>query len=119
MKHNRIILALSLIGLAVLILMLNYTAPMEIGPLGVLLFFTTFFVVVFGAFVYLLKLFFWLAFGRKEWRKKDYAYAVVAAFGVMMLMMVRAFGVLSWWTGGLVIFCVGMVEFLVYKKFNM
>ena len=46
MKHNRFVLGLSSIGFIVLVLILNLTSPMEIGPFGVLLFFTTFYSVL-------------------------------------------------------------------------
>jgi len=119
MKHNRIILALSLIGLAVLILMLNFTSPTEVGPSGVLLFFTTFYVVVFGALVFVLRLFCRMAFSRGELTRRGYFCAAVAAFGPLLLLMVRSFEIMSWWTILLIVLIVGLMEFLVCKKFKI
>lgn len=116
MKHNRFVLALSLISLAGLILMLQLTSPVEIGPFGVLLFFTMVYIVLFGTMVFGFKLFYRLALKRDNFRGKDYLYAAVAAFGPIMLLMARSFGVVSLWTVILVGIFVFLVEFLVCKK---
>lgn len=116
MKHNRIIILTSIISLAVLILMLNLTSPTEIGPSGVLLFFTTVYVVIFGLTTLLIKLFYSLALKRTQFRNKDYLYAAVAAFGPVMLLMARSFGAVTIWTIGLIAFFVALVEFFVCKR---
>lgn len=116
MKHNRIILALSLIGLAVLILMLNFTSPTEIGPLGVLLFFTTIYLVAFGLITLGMKMFYRIGLGKKNFRKKDYFYAATAGFFPIMLLMARSFGAISVWTVGLILLFIVLVEFLVCKR---
>jgi hypothetical protein len=116
MKHNRIIILTSVISLAVLILILNLTSPTEIGPSGVLLFFTTVYVVIFGLTTLLIKLFYSLALKRTHFRNKDYLYAAVAAFGPVMLLMARSFGAVTIWTIGLIAFFVALVEFFVCKR---
>ena len=116
MKHNRLIVTSSIIGLAALILMLNLTSPTEIGPLGVLLFFVLIYIVVFGVMVFLMKLFYRLGFKRETFRRKDYLYAAIGAFGPIMLLMARSFGAMTFWTVGLIAFGVFLAEFLVYKK---
>ena len=117
MKNNRIILSLSIIGLAALSLMLNLTSPTEIGPFGVLLFFTTFYVVVFCIIFLIYKSFLYLAFKQAIIRRKDYFYAAVFAFGPIILLMARSFGAISIWTICLTILFVSLAEFLVAKKF--
>ena len=116
MKHNRVVLALSLIGLAVLVLMLNLTSPVEIGPLGVLLFFGSTYIVLFGLMVFLMKTFYRLALRRKQFRNKDYLYAAVMAFGPIMLLMARSLGAISFWIVGLVVVFLFLVVFLIYKR---
>lgn len=116
MKHNRIIYAISIIGLAALILMVNLTSPTEIGPFGVLLFFTTVYVVFVGLFTLLMQAFLRSAFGRTSMRNKDYLYSAVLAFGPIMFMMARSFGAINLWTTGLIIVFLSLAEFLVMKR---
>lgn len=116
MKHNHIIYIISIIGLAALILMFNLTSPTEIGPFGVLLFFTTVYIVFVGLATLLMQSFFRFAFGKKELSNKDYLYAAVLAFGPIMFMMARSFGAINLWTIGLIVMFLLLSEFLVYKR---
>ena len=116
MKHNRIIYGISIIGLAALILMLCFTSPTEIGPLGVLLFFTTVYVVSFGLITIFMQTFIRMAFGRNKFKNKDYLYSAVLAFGPIMLLMARSFGAINPWTISLIIFFLLLAEFLVKKR---
>ena len=116
MKHNRIILAVGIIGLAALLLMVTVTSPTEIGPLGVLLFFTTLYLVFFCVISLLFQAFVRLAFKRKRLKKKDYLYSAVLAFGPIMLLMARSFGAINLWTIALIIIFLSLAEFLVYKR---
>lgn len=116
MKHNRHILASSLISLAGLILMMNFTSPTEIGPVGVLLFFGMIYVVFFGMISLIMSYFYRLALGKKEFRRKDYLYFATAAFGPIMLLTTNSFGILSIWTAAAIIVCLILIEFLIYKR---
>ena len=116
MKHNRIITSISIIGLAALILMLNLTSPTEIGPIGVLLFFTTLYVSVFGIITLGMQVFFYLAAKQPALKHKDYLYSAVLAFGPIMLLMARSFGAINLWTITLIILFLFLAEFLVYKR---
>lgn len=116
MKHNRIIISISIIGLAALALMLNLTSPTEIGPIGVLLFFTTLYLSVFGIITLVLQAFFYLASKRPSLRNKDYLYSAVLAFGPIMLLMARSFGAINLWTIMLIVVFLFLAEFLVYKR---
>ncbi|MBR6965110.1 hypothetical protein IKH83_02235 [Candidatus Saccharibacteria bacterium] len=116
MKRNRVILSISMIGLAGLILVLNLTSPTEAGPLGVLLFFTTLFIVIFGLVSFLMSVFYRMTSHKKEMGGKDYLYAAVITFGPIMLLMARSFGAISIWTVGLIFIFLFLVGFLVYKK---
>ncbi len=116
MNHNRVIISTSIIGLAVLILMLNTVSPTEIGPFGVLLLFTTLYLVFFGIISFLFQLFVRIAFKKKQLKNKDYLYAAVLAFGPIMLLTARSFGAINLWTISLIIIFLGLAEFLVYKR---
>ena len=116
MKHNRVVMTVSIIGLAALILMLTLTTPTEIGPLGVLLFFTTLYVSVFGIVTLVMQTFYRLAFKRESFRNKDYLYAAVFSFGPIMLLMARSFGAVNIWTVGLIAIFLFLAEFLVAKR---
>lgn len=116
MKHNRIISIVSIVGLAALLLMLNFTSPTEIGPTGVLLFFTTVYIVAFGAITFLMQTFMHLAFKKKAFSNKDYLYSAVLAFGPIMFLMAYSFGAVSLWTSGLILLFIILAEFLVAKR---
>ena len=116
MKHNHVIVALSIIGLAVLMIMLIFTSPTEIGPLGVLLFFTTVYVVTFGLTTLFLQTFNHLAFKKSTLRNKDYLYSAVLAFGPIMLLIARSFGAINLWTISLIATFLFLAEFLVAKR---
>ena len=102
MKRNRIVTIVSIIGLAALILMLNLTSPTEIGPFGVLLFFTTLYVSSFGVSTLLLQIYRRLALGQNNIRNKDYLYAAVLAFTPIILLIARSFGAINLWTISLI-----------------
>ncbi len=116
MKYGRIIAIMSIIGLAALIIMLIFTSPTDIGPFGVLLFFTTIYVVCFGLMTFSLQLFRKIALKKDQFRNKDYLYAAVLAFGPIMLLMARSFGAINFWTVALIMIFLTLSEFLVYKR---
>ena len=96
--------------------MLNFTSPTEIGPFGVLLFFTTLYITLFSIFALILQIFYRLAYKRETFRNKDYLYAAVMAFGPIMLLMARSFGAINLWTISLIIIFIFLGEFLVAKR---
>ncbi len=116
MKFKNIMPYISIIGLAALILVLNLTSPTEIGPFGVLLFFTTLYIIVFSIVALGLRVFYRLALKRNSFGSKDYFYAAVFAFGPIMLLMARSFGAISIWTVGLIAVFIFLAEFLVAKR---
>lgn len=116
MKHNHIISVASIVGLVALFLMLNFTSPTGIGPFGVLLFFTTVYVVSFGIVTLIVQSFMRLAFRKETFRGKDYLYSAVLAFGPIMFLMARSFGAINLWTTGLICIFIFLAEFLVAKR---
>ena len=117
MNQNKIAVAFGIISLAVLLLMLNLTSPAEIGPFGVLLFFTTVFVFIYSVVSILMALFYRLIKKKTHMNRKDYMYSSVISFAPIMLLMARSFGVISIWTVGSILLGLFLVGFLVYKKF--
>lgn len=116
MKHNRVIYLVSITGLAALLLMLNFTSPTEIGPLGVLLFFTTIYLVSFGLITLVWQAFKTIGLKQPKLKNKDYLYTAVLSFGPIMLLMARSFGAVNLWTVGLIVSFLTLAEFLVYKR---
>ena len=116
MSMSFVVKITGIVGLAAMILILTLTSPTEIGPLGVLVFFTTLYVTIFSAFSILLGVFYRLAFKRTTMRRKDYLCSAVLAFGPIMVMMARSFGATNLWTLSLIVIFLILAEFLVYKK---
>lgn len=116
MNRNRIVNSVSIIGLAALISMLAFTSPTEIGPFGVLVFFTTLYATIFGFTALAMRVFYRLAFARTDFRPKDYLYSAVLAFGPIMILLARSFGAINLWTITLIVLFLALAEFLVAKR---
>lgn len=116
MSASFVIKIAGILGLAALILFLTFTSPTEIGPLGVLVFFTTLYITIFSVFSSIWQVFIRLAFKRGRMLRRDYLCAAVLAFGPIMIMMARSFGAINLWTLGLIFMFLLLAEFLVYKK---
>ncbi len=111
-KH--LILVLSLLAAVVLLTMLNFTTPVGVGPLGVLVFFTAFYVLMYGIAMLFVKVF--LKLTGKPLGRKGYLYGAVVAFGPIMLMLAQSLGSMSWLTIGLTAVFVFLGCFLVSKR---
>ncbi|MBQ3468088.1 hypothetical protein IJH19_00895 [Candidatus Saccharibacteria bacterium] len=111
---NRTIFLATLVAAAGIVFMMNFFAPMDLGPLGVLLFFTMVYVVLFGICTLLVRIFAGIA-NKGEMRKRDYIYAAIIALGPLMLLMVQSFGSFSLWTTSLVVIFVCLACFMVKK----
>ena len=96
--------------------MLELTSPTEIGPFGVLLFFTTVYITFFGIISLLFQVFKRIAFKKPNLRNKDYLYSAVFAFAPIMVLMARSFGAINLWTIALICLFTALAEFLVYKR---
>ena len=105
-----------ILGVIALVLMLTLTSPTEIGPLGVLVFFTTLYITIFSAFSVIWQIFSRLAFNKTTMKRKDYLLTAVLAFGPIMILMARSFGAINLWTLSLIAIFLILAEFLVYKK---
>ena len=116
MATSFIIKIAGVLGSIVLAIFLVFTSPMEIGPLGVLVFFTTLYIVIFSIISLIWQVFGRLAFKKTVMRRKDYLCSAVLAFGPIMIMMARSFGAINLWTLSLIALFLILTEFLVYKK---
>lgn len=116
MSSSFVIKVAGIVGVFVLFLFLIFTSPTEIGPLGVLVFFTTLYIVIFSLFSFIWQIFSKMAYKRTVMRRKDYLCSAVLAFGPIMVMMARSFGAINLWTLSLIALFLILTEFLVYKK---
>lgn len=116
MASSFVVKIAGLVGFVMLFLFVFFTSPMEIGPLGVLVFFTTLYVVIFSVFSLIWQAFSRLAYKRTVMKRKDYLCSAVLAFGPIMVMMARSFGAINLWTLSLIALFLILTEFLVYKK---
>ena len=111
---KRLVLVASLIAAIILIAMMNFTTPLGVGPFGVLVFFTTFYVLMYGVALVLLKILQKIL--RKDFGRKEGVYVAAIAFGPIMLMLAQALGTMSWATVGLTVTFVLLACFLISKK---
>ena len=89
---NRVFLFLSMIAAVILAAMLFFTAPSEVGPLGILVFFLTTYMVVFGVMILLVGIFKRLVYKKKQMGWKDYADAAILAFWPVMVLVFISVG---------------------------
>ncbi len=107
---------------AILLLgMMNMLTPSEAGPLGVLVFFTLFYVICFGLARFLCQSFFdlkWKIKGKKGKApsRKAFYFGSIIAFGPVMLLAMQSFGGVSLWEVFLVTLLVAIICFFVSKK---
>lgn len=111
-KH--LIPVLCLVSATILLVMLNFTTPMGVGPFGVLVFFTTFYALMFGLAVGLVGLL--MRVLGKSSRRRLYLYAAAVAFGPVLMMLLQAMGSISLMTVGLVAVFVFLSCFLISKR---
>ena len=112
---NRLILLVTMIAMVILTIMLNFTTPAEIGPLGVLAFLGLVYIVMFALATGVIWLFARAA-KRKELRRKDYYYGAAVAFGPILLRLMSERGAMTVATVVLVGGFVFLGCFLVNKR---
>ncbi len=66
--------------------------------------------------VIIMHAFYKIALGKNTFRKKDYFYAAVMAFGPIMFLMARSFNAINLWTISLIFIFIFLAEFLVAKR---
>ena len=96
--------------------MLNYTTPPEAGVLGVLVFFTMLFIALFGLMVEVVKIFQRILRDKhkgKASENKTYMYAMVLAFGPIILLVTRSTSLMTIALAGIFVF---LGCFLIHKR---
>ena len=94
---KKMFFTVSLASVIVLIFIMNLTTPSEIGPLGVLVFFTLFYLICLGIVTLLCGAFFFLMKKMKNEKfkkieKKSYYYGSILAFVPVVLIFLRSSG---------------------------
>ena len=113
---NRVVTILSLSSLVVLLVMLNFTSPADIGPLGVLLFFGLVYLILFGVALVIVAIFRKILQRKGKMGRKGHLYAALLAFAPIMLLLAQSMGSLGWFTFVLVALFVGLGCFLISKR---
>lgn len=116
--HKRIFFTGS-ISLVVILAILNFTNPSDAGPLGILFLFLMIYLLGFSVAAFFISLYRKMSQGKENTEKRDYFYAVVIGFGPIILLLMRAFGVLNIWTVFSAIFFVFLGCFLVKNRFSV
>ena len=110
------VLYMSLFAMFVLLMMLNFTAPLDIGPFGVLVFFTMIYVLVFGIFFGLGRVCLLVSGAKGNVSTKFVIYVAVIAFGPIMLLLMRSFEMLNIISASAVVVFVMLACFLIKKR---
>ena len=114
--RGRRVSILSILSLFGILAMLNYTTPPEAGVLGVLVFFTMVFMVLFGTMAEVVKIFQRILKdknGGEVSENKTYMYATVLAFGPIILLVTRSASAM---TLVLMVIFVVLGCFLIHKR---
>ena len=99
-RADRIFAGMSLAAVVFLMTMVNLTTPSDVGPFGVLVFFTLIYLVCLGVMVGLCRVFFAVR-GKVRGvqggtnHKRSYYFASILAFAPMLLIFMRSFGELN------------------------
>lgn len=98
--------------------MLNFTTPHKAGVLGVLVFFTMVFMVLFGLTYEIVKIFQRILKDKSKQREKiseekTIMYATVVSFGPIILLVTRSASLVTIGLAGLFVF---LGCFLIYKR---
>ena len=112
---NRLMILLSLVSVIIILAMINLTTPTSVGPLGVLVFFTMIYLVIYGV-VNLIVAIFMKAADKRGGERKNRYYAATISFGPIMLLLVQSFGSLSVITVAMTIAFVALGCFVINKR---
>ena len=112
---NRLMILLSLVSVIIILAMINLTTPTSVGPLGVLVFFTMIYMVIYGV-VNLIVAMFMKATEKKGGERKNHYYAAVISFGPIMLLLVQSFGSFSVVTVAMTVVFVMLGCFIINKR---
>ena len=106
----------SLISVAVLLVLLNFTTPTSLGPVGVLLFFVLVYMIMLGVATVAVVVFRKILGKKGEMRRKDYGCAVILAFAPILLLVNQSLGILNLLTIAIVAVVTFLGCFWVLKR---
>ena len=89
---SRIFFFMSLVAAIIVAVMLFFTTPAGIGPLGIFVFFLLVYVVVLGVMMEIVKIFRRMVDRKKALTWRDYADAAVLSFWPVMLLIFISMG---------------------------
>ena len=112
---NRIMLLLSLVSVIVILVMMNFTTPTGVGPLGVLVFLVMLYILIFVVTNAIVAAFIKVA-GKGKDEKKNRCYAATISFGPIMLLLVQSFGSLNILTALGVVVVIILGCFVISKR---
>ena len=119
-KSDKIVIAAGLLSAIFLLIMINLTTPSDVGPLGVLVFFTLAYIVCLSAMIGVCRISFAIRnkfLGRVEVsRKRSYYYGSILAFAPILLIFMRSFGELNYLEIALVMIFVTVGCFYISKR---
>lgn len=114
--YMRALPVVSLFAVAILLVMLNFTTPSGIGPVGVLFFFGLVYLVMLGVMTGGVLVFRKISGRTGNLTKKDQLYGAILAFAPIMLLLAQSLGSISFFTVLLVLLFVFLGCFLVAKR---
>lgn len=117
---GRLLFILSMISLFGLLFMINFTTPVSVGALGVLVFFTMIFILFFAIMLKTIKVFQKILSDKKNVhgysKDKTYFYALFLAFGPLMLLTIQSSSSVTIFSFSLVTLFVVLGCFFVHKR---
>lgn len=118
---DKVLLLLSAISFCILLAIMFFTLPSEVGPLGILVFFILAYVLFVGLAVSGCRLFFTFRAKldktkRSQIRRKSYYYGIVVALAPVFLLLCRSFGGLTLVDLGLVLALEVVLCFMVSRN---
>lgn len=116
LMYMRALPIISLSSVAILLVMLNFTTPSGIGPVGVLLFFCLVYLVMLGVMTGVVMLFRRITGKKGGMTHRDRLYGAILAFAPIMLLLAQSLGSISVLTIALVVIFVSLGCFLVAKR---
>lgn len=117
--RKRFMLALCLVSSIVLLFLVLFFRPSEIGPFGVLVFFITLYTFLFSVCSFFVSLFRRIFGGKGRNKKLDVAYSTIVSFGlVLFLLILKIYKIDIVIIFGLLFFMI-LGCFLVKKRLNV
>jgi len=88
---NKFLTTVSVLATVFLLVMMNVTTPQSVGPFGVLVFFTMFYLICLGVMVGLMRFLFWVV-NKDMGVRRAYYYGTVLAFAPVIIVALGSFG---------------------------